>query len=94
MGVAESARQERIDLRTSADMKALISRAAAYEGLSVSAFLVNAGTERAREVLSEQETLTLSPGDWEAFFKALDNAGKRRPKLQAAVGRYRARRKA
>jgi uncharacterized protein (DUF1778 family) len=84
-------RHERIDLRTTAEMKALIRHAAAAAGVSVSAFLLDAAQERARQVLAESMALTLSPRDWEAFFTALDNVDKQRPKLQAAMRRYRER---
>ncbi|MVF20948.1 DUF1778 domain-containing protein [Methylocaldum sp. BRCS4] len=80
---------ERIDLRTSPEIKALIVRAAATAGVSVSAFLLGAAQERAKQVLSEAELMTLSPRDWEAFFTALDHTDKPRPKLSAAMQRHR-----
>lgn len=79
---------ERIDLRTSPEIKELIVRAAATAGLSLSAFLIASAQERAKELLAENETLTLSPRDWDAFFSALDNADKPRPKLEAAAAEY------
>ena len=79
---------ERIDLRTSAEIKELIVRAAATAGMSVSAFLISSAQERARQVLAESETVTLSPRDWDAFFQTLDDLDKPRPKLQAAMDRY------
>ena len=81
---------ERIDLRTSAETKALITRAAATAGMSLSAFLLNAAQERAEILLNETESLTLTPRDWEAFFAALDNIDQPRPRLTAAMERYRA----
>jgi len=80
--------QERIDLRTSHEIKELIVRAAATTGQTVSAFLIGAAQERARQVLSQSEMLTLSPRDWEAFFAALDQVDKPRPKLEAAMRRH------
>ena len=64
---------ERIDLRTSPEIKALIVRAASTTGVSLSAFLLACAQERARQVPAETETLTFSPRDWDAFFAALDN---------------------
>lgn len=84
---------ERIDLRTSPAIKELIVRAAATAGVSLSAFLIASAQERAKQILAESETLTLSPRDWDAFFAALDNADKPRPKLQAAATEYLAWRK-
>ena len=84
---------ERIDLRTSSEIKSLIVRAAATAGVSLSAFLIASAQERAKQILAESETLTLSPRDWNAFFAALDNADKPRPKLKAAAAGYLAWRK-
>ncbi|MEA3643403.1 MAG: DUF1778 domain-containing protein [Lamprobacter sp.] len=80
---------ERIDLRTSGETKALIARAAASTGMSVSAFLLSAAQERAKVVLSQTESITLTPRDWEAFVTALDHLDQPRPKLKAAMERYR-----
>lgn len=47
--------QERIDLRTSPEIKELTARAASTAGLTVSAFPRGATQERARQVLAEAE---------------------------------------
>ena len=83
--------QERIDLRTSPEIKELIVRAASTAGMSVSAFLLGTAQERAKQILAESEMITLTSRDWNAFAKALDNSDKRRPTLSAAMKRYRAR---
>lgn len=84
---------ERIDLRTSSEIKSLIVRAAATTGVSLSAFLIASAQERAKQILAESETLTLSPRDWNAFFSALDKADKPRPALKTAATNYLAWRK-
>ena len=81
--------QERIDLRTSPEIKELIVRAASTAGMSVSAFLLGTAQERAKQILAESEMITLTSRDWNAFVKTLDTADKRRPKLSAAMKRYR-----
>lgn len=80
---------ERIDLRTSPEIKELIVRAASTAGMSVSAFLLGTAQERARQILAEAEMITLTAKDWNAFAKALDNADTPRPKLSAALQRHR-----
>ena len=80
---------ERIDLRTTPEIKELIVRAASSAGLSVSAFLLGAAQERAKQILAESEMITLTSRDWNAFAKALDNTDKPRPKLSAAIKRHR-----
>ncbi|MEK6754920.1 MAG: DUF1778 domain-containing protein [Pseudomonadota bacterium] len=85
--VAEA--HERIDLRTSPEIKELIVRAASTAGMSVSAFLLGTAQERAKQILAEREMITLTSRDWNAFAKALDNADKPKPKLSAAMKRHR-----
>ena len=80
---------ERIDLRTSPEIKELIVRAASTTGMTVTAFLLGTAQERARQILAETEMVTLSSRDWNAFAKSLDNSEKRRPKLAAAMNRHR-----
>jgi len=80
---------ERIDLRTSPEIKELIVRAASTAGISVSAFLLGPAQERAKQILAEQEMISLTSRDWNAFVKALDNADKPKPKLSAAMKRHR-----
>lgn len=83
------AASERIDLRASVETKALIARAAATTGMSLSAFLLTAAAERAQAVLRETDSLTLTAQDWQAFVAALDDLDRPRPKLQAAMHAYR-----
>lgn len=80
--------QERIDLRTTIEIKELISRAASTAGMSVSAFLISSAQERARQILNESELMTLSVRDWDAFFKALDHADRPRPQLKEAFQKH------
>lgn len=85
-------RDERIDLRLSAELKALLARAASYSGMSLSSFLVSSASKRAREVVAKRETFTLTARDWRAFLGGLDKADRRRPRLEKAAKRYAARR--
>ncbi len=87
--LASTQANERIDLRTSPEIKELIVRAATTAGMSVSAFLLGTAQERAKQILADAEMLTLSPRDWDTFAQALDAADKPRPKLSAAIKRHR-----
>ena len=80
-------RDERIDLRITADVKQLLVRAASYSEMSLSRFLESAASAKAREVVAEQEAIVLSPADWNAFLAALDDDVPR-PRLEAAARRY------
>ena len=86
---AISQANERIDLRTSSEIKELIVRAASTAGMSVSAFLLGTAQDRARQILAEREMVMLTARDWNAFAKALDNTDKPRPKLSAAIRHHR-----
>lgn len=70
---AESAR---INLRTSPEAKALIERAAALMGTTVSGFMLQSAYESASRVVTERETLTLSDRDRDVFLAVLANPPK------------------
>lgn len=70
---ARSAESARINLRTSPEAKALIERAAALMGTTVSSFMLQNAYEAARRVVSDNETIMLSQRDFEAFIAACEN---------------------
>ena len=92
MTASTTQRDERIDLRLSAELKALLARAASYSGMSLSSFLVSSASKRAKELVAERETLTLTARDWRVFLAGLDKPERRRPRLEKAAKRYAARR--
>jgi uncharacterized protein (DUF1778 family) len=63
----------RINLRTSPEAKALIERAAALMGTTVSGFMLQNAYEAARRVVSDHDTIMLSQRDFEAFIAACEN---------------------
>lgn len=63
----------RINLRTSPEAKALIERAAAIMGSTVSSFMLQNAYEAASRVVAQQEIITLSDRDRDAFLNALEN---------------------
>jgi uncharacterized protein (DUF1778 family) len=73
IATAESAR---INLRTSPEAKALIERAAAIMGSTVSSFMLQNAYEAASRLVAQQETITLSNRDRDLFLKALDKPPK------------------
>lgn len=60
----------RINLRTSPEAKALIERAAALMGTTVSAFMLQNAYEAARRVVAENDTLLLSQRAFDEFVAA------------------------
>lgn len=63
----------RINLRTSQELKDLIERAASMSGATVSSFMLQSAADVARRMLAQQEVITLSDRDRDAFLNALDN---------------------
>ena len=63
----------RINLRTSPEAKALIERAAAIMGSTVSGFMLQNAYDAASKVVAQQEIITLSQRDFEAFIAACEN---------------------
>ena len=63
----------RINLRTSPQAKALIERAAAIMGSTVSSFMLQNAYEAATRVVAQQEVITLSDRDRDVFLDMLDN---------------------
>jgi len=92
MSISTTERDERIDLRVSAELKTLLARAASYSGMSLSSFLVSSASERAKEIVSARETLKLTARDWQVFLSGLEKPQRRRPRLEAAAKRYLGRR--
>lgn len=72
--VTSNTESARINLRTSPEVKDLIERAAAMMGATVSSFMLQNSTDMARRVLAQQDVITLSDRDRDAFLKALDNS--------------------
>lgn len=62
----------RINLRTSAEAKAMIERAAALMGTTVSSFMLQNAFEAARRIVLETDTLLLTQRDFEAFTASIE----------------------
>ncbi|HUW40507.1 MAG TPA: DUF1778 domain-containing protein [Rectinemataceae bacterium] len=71
MPKAATMRSERIDIRTDAEVKAVIERAAQLRHTSISAYLLDSALEKAKAELRAVETITLRDADRDAFFAAL-----------------------
>lgn len=62
----------RINLRTTPGIKQVIGQAAEMLGATVSAFMLQNAYDAAKRVLAEQQILTLSNRDRDAFLEALN----------------------
>lgn len=83
-----ASRTARLEARITADQKALIERAAAYEGRSVSDFVVQSVQEAAKTVVPDHEVLRLNRRQSEAFVKILLDPPEPNAALQQAGEQY------
>jgi len=78
---ADEARSERIELRVTPAVKALLQRAAASTHKTVTEFLLEAGLNAAGEALAERRMFWLDDDQWRAFQDALDRPAGSKPRL-------------
>lgn len=82
-------RSERLEARVTAEQKALIERAAALQGRTVTDFVLTSVQEAARRAIEDNQQLELSLRDSEAFVEALLNPKPVNERLRDTVRRYR-----
>lgn len=86
MAIAE-AKSERIEVRTTPSMKALLQRAATSSHKNVTEFLLEAGINAAEEALVDRRMFRLDDEQWRAFQEALDRPVVQKPRLAALLAR-------
>ena len=82
MPFAQHAKTERIDVRASGQVKALLQEAAKASHKNVSEFLLDAGIAIAHETLAEQRLFLLTDEQWDKFQAALDRPVQDKPQLR------------
>jgi uncharacterized protein (DUF1778 family) len=85
---AERSSAGRMDFRLSPAHKALIEKAAAYSGESLTGFAVAALVDEARRVVRDYESVVLSARDRERFLMLLDSAPAPSSALRRAARRH------
>lgn len=85
--VGTSSESARINLRTSPQAKALIERAAALTGATVSSFISQTMFEASSRIVNQVETITLSQEAFEAFIDACENPSEPTPALIKLMAR-------
>lgn len=79
---------ERLETRIPAAQKALLQRAAALQGQTLSNFILEATLAKARLVIRDRDIIDLSQSDQVAFAEALLNPPKPNAKLKKATDSY------
>ena len=88
-GVAPAGpKTKRLEARIPEDLKAVLQRAAALQGRSLSDFVLSAAAEMARRVIHEHEILQFSERDQAAFARDLLDPPAASVRLRDAAARY------
>jgi len=82
-------RTERLDARVTKEEKRVIETAASLRGISVTDLMRTTITDAANKIIRENEILTLSERERQAFVQALMNPRRPNDAAIAAVRRYR-----
>ena len=80
MAIAEN-RSERIEVRTTPNVKALLQQAAVSSRKTVTEFLIEAGIDAAEDALADRRTFRLDERRWRAFQDVLDRPVTDKPRL-------------
>jgi len=82
-----SPRRHRLEVRVTPEQDALIRQAADLEDTTVTAFVLDTVTSRARRVIKDHDTIVLSNEAFDRFLIELDKPAEAVPELVDLVGR-------
>lgn len=85
MNIRTESKTERIDIRTTIDVKRVLQEAAAAKRKTVTEFVLDVALTEAAEVLADRRVFRLDDDEWAAFMAALDAPTKPRPRLEALL---------
>ena len=78
----KTTRNEMLDIRLSAEAKALLQQAAESRHKTLSEFVLDSALGAAENVLKERNIIALDAQQWTAFIAALDAPPRRNPRMQ------------
>ncbi len=81
-------KRDRLEARITRDQKAVLMRAAALQGRTLTDFVVHSAQEAALRVIEVHESIQLAKQDREAFAEALLNPPAPGKRLRAAARRF------
>ncbi len=91
MSMSTATRSDRLELRATPEEKSLLARAAAYERLDLTSFVMRAALPEARSIVHRAERISLSERDTKRVLDLLENPPKPTEKLIRAARARRAR---
>lgn len=87
MSAAPRKKDDVIQIRASADAKAMIMRAAELRGQKLSEFMLDCARRQAEETLLDQRLFLLDDARYDAFVASLDNPPVITPEAKARLSR-------
>ena len=75
-------RNEKLNIRLSADAKCLLQEAAEARHKNLSEFVLDSALDAAQGVLKENNIIGLNAEQWTAFMAALDQPPRRHPRME------------
>ena len=85
MSMQSEAKNERIEIRTTAKAKRVLQEAAAARYKTMTEFVLDVAMTEAAQVLADRRLFLLDDEQWEAFLAALDAPTKPRPRLESLL---------
>ena len=82
MNLNQEQKSERIDIRTTPNVKRILQEAAAVSNKTVTEFLLYSALMQAEEMLAERRLFQLDDEKWQAFMEALDAPSQPMPRLE------------
>ena len=80
-------KDQRLNIRTSAEVKSLVEEAARVSHMTASEFVLQAALRSAEQVLSDQTRFVLPPEQWQEFTALLDRPARVIPALRDAMAK-------
>lgn len=80
-------KDQRLNIRASAEVKSLVEEAARASHMSASEFVLQAALRSAEQVLSAQTRFTLPPEQWDEFTRLLERPARTIPGLRGAAAK-------
>jgi uncharacterized protein (DUF1778 family) len=81
---------ERLDVRIDAEDKALLAKAAALEGMKLSAFVMGPALKHARRIVRDSEQIQTTARGYKDLLEALDNPPAPTKALKTAMRKHKA----
>lgn len=79
---------EHFDIEVSYSVKEMLTKAAEIDGCSLTALIVQAAIDKAREILQNHQEVVLSPSEWDSLMATLENPPLPNEALKAALQDY------